>query len=75
MYFEVLELGYGNDIAKMNGSAITCVMSNPVTDSSGIVVGFINYYDASGFLNGSAEVKSTSINYPYNTEVDLLSIK
>jgi hypothetical protein len=59
----------------MMSKVLTRLLADPIVDSSGIVEGFVNYYDASGYLNGNAEVQSTSINYPYNTETDSLNIR
>lgn len=75
MYLEVLELGYGYDYAWMNGVLLNEVYTYYVTDSSGTVIGFIHYYDASGFQGGYATTEARSINYPFNLMSDALNVR
>ncbi|MBU3950365.1 MAG: YolA family protein [Proteobacteria bacterium] len=74
MYLEVLEIGYGYDYAWMSGAQLSEVAKYNVV-SGGIVVGFVHYYDASGYQGGYATTSATSINYPYNTMSDALTVQ
>lgn len=75
IYLEVLEIGYGYDYAWMSGVQLTELAKYNVTNNAGTVVGFVHYYDASGFQNGNATTQARSMNYPYNTCSDALNIQ
>lgn len=88
MYVVTVELGYGgNPIAKMGGGQLPS-SANFQTDtlcwtsgqlgacSAGqTVVGFLKHWDVSGWQNGYFTYQNKSLNYPYNTESDAISIR
>ncbi|WP_158620070.1 DUF4879 domain-containing protein [Corallococcus sicarius] len=85
----VLELGYGTSrYVTMAGSAVSGSM-NYANDSicddgfgnlvmpcspGQVIVGFMRYYDVSGNQSGTFYYQSTSINSPFNTMSDTMSI-
>ncbi len=76
LYIVTLEFGYGYlQVAKMDGVTLTEIDQEPVVDDAGIVVGFIRWWDASGFQEGQFIYKNTSFNSPYNTMEDWINIK
>jgi len=84
----VLEIGHGGSkFAKMAGSQLpssanyfnesVCAFINgyPYGCSAGqTVIGWIRYFDVSGYQNGLFEYQNTSFNFPWNTMYDRLSI-
>lgn len=76
MYVYTVEIGYGTGrIAKMNTVSLTEASSQPITDSSSIIVGWFRAWDASGFDGGNFTYQSRSINYPHNTMSTSLFIR
>jgi hypothetical protein len=90
LYVEVLELGYGgNPIVKMNGgllpssanyatySVCSDVYGNLYSpcNAGQTVAGWLRYYDVSGNQSGLFEYQNTSLNSPWNTMSDRISIR
>lgn len=69
------ELGYGHvRVAKMAGSVISERLNQPII-SGGVIIGWYRFWDASGFSGGRFTYQSTSINFPFNTMSDWISIR
>jgi hypothetical protein len=75
LYIVTIEYGYGsNPIARLNGGTLTQVQSQAITNSSGTIIGWFRWWDASGYQNGQFTYQNTSINSPWNTMYDQVSI-
>jgi Domain of unknown function (DUF4879) len=90
MYVAVLELGYGgNPFVRMNGGQLPS-SANYANDSVCIdaygqlytpcavgqtVAGWLRYFDVSGNQGGQFDYQNTSLNSPWNTMYDSLSIR
>lgn len=76
MYAITVEYGYGTSryasIAGTQVSEITSA-SYPIWSNS-VLVGWVRYWDLSGYSGGSFYYQSQSINSPFNLESDTLSI-
>lgn len=76
MYVVTVELGYGGSrIAQLNGGNLSEIQNQAITDSSGNIVGWYRWWDASGYQSGYFTYQSTSLNSPWNTMSDALSIQ
>lgn len=76
MYVVTVELGYGGSrVAQMNGGYLSEIQNQAIVDSSGAIVGWYRWWNASGYQNGYFTYQSTSLNYPWNTMSDALSVK
>ncbi|MCG8444798.1 MAG: YolA family protein [Hyphomicrobiales bacterium] len=87
MFVLVIEIGYGNSIvARMNGAVLPtsanvlnerkCNVGGFLGDCSPgqTVVGWYRYFDVSGAQGGLFQYQNTSINAPFNTLSDRLTI-
>jgi hypothetical protein len=76
MYAVTVELGYGgNRFASLDNTAVSEITAwaEPIW-SNGVLVGWYRYWDLSGYSDGSFFYQSQSLNTPYNTESDTLTI-
>ena len=76
MYVVTLDGGYGNNpVCQINGIILTQYKIETVTNSSGVVLGFLHYYNACGFQGGTWTYQNTSSNSPWNTISDYCNIQ
>ncbi|MBQ4864732.1 DUF4879 domain-containing protein [Pseudoalteromonas sp. MMG013] len=79
LYIVTREVGYANPasrLAKINGSNLSIIDTQPVT-SGNLVVGYLVIwkYPHTNFTSGSATASARSINFPNNLEDDRLYIR
>ena len=75
LYIVTVEIGYGfSPIAKIVGNTLTQVQQQPITDNS-VVVGYFRWWDANGYQGGQFTYQNRSVNYPYNTMSDWITIQ
>ncbi|RJE76989.1 hypothetical protein BGP78_01715 [Pseudoalteromonas sp. MSK9-3] len=79
LYILTREVGYANPssrLAKINGSPLSIVNTQPVT-SGNLVVGYLVIwkYALTNFTSGNATASARSINFPNNLEDDRLFIR
>lgn len=75
MVVATFDLGYGNNpICRINGFNLTSIQVETITDASGIVIGFIRYWNANGYQGGACTYQNTSTNSPWNTMSDSATI-
>lgn len=74
---ETAELGYGtNLIALYNGQRMTNASNTPILNSSRAIIGWRRIWRIStSITNGTFTYRATSINSPWNTMSDRLSIR
>lgn len=71
-----IEYGYGNNpIAQMNGAYLSQWAYQYITDSAGTIIGWIRYWNADGHQSGQFTYQNTSINSPWNTMSDWISVQ
>lgn len=76
MYILTLEYGYGTTrIAQMGGANLQEAGSQAVLGAGNIVIGWYRWWNASGHQGGQFTYQSTSVNSPWNTMSDWISIR
>jgi hypothetical protein len=76
LYVLTQEMGYGQyRVAKMNGTQLVQDSEQAILGAGNIVTGYYRWWKASGYESGSFSYQSSSINYPWTTRSDSLTIK
>lgn len=79
MYIVTEEGGYANPPTQrmtLNGMTLNLIQSDPLVNTGNVVIGFRNYWSTStSSTGGRATYQATSINSPWNTETDSLTIR
>jgi hypothetical protein len=67
LYIRTKEIGIGfSPVARMDGNRLTQVLRYAITNTSGVVVGYLRWWDASGYEGGKFTYQNRSTNYPGN---------
>jgi hypothetical protein len=79
LYVVTEEGGYANPPTRrmvLNGSTLQLLQSDPILDAGNVAIGWRNYWGTSfSSTGGTANDQATSINSPWNTETDRLTIQ
>lgn len=79
LYVVTEEGGYANPPTRrmvLNGSTLQLIQSDPILDAGNVAIGWRNFWATSfSTTGGTANYQATSINSPWNTESDRLTIQ